>query len=61
PKILKEGKSFPPIYAWFAEIPSASAPTGHYVIALKVWAPMTLGTVVVTLDKLQVQGGATKG
>ena len=61
PKILKEGKAFPPIYAWFAEIPSAGAPSGHYVIALKVWAPMSLGTVVVTLDKLQVQGGATKG
>ena len=60
PKILKEGRSFPPMYGWFAEIPSASAPSGHYEIALKVWAPMTLGTVVVNLDQLKVQGGTDK-
>jgi hypothetical protein len=57
PKILKEGKAFPPIYAWFAEIPSAGAPSGHYVIAIKVSAQMMLGDVTVTLNKLQVQGG----
>jgi hypothetical protein len=61
PKILKEGKAFPPIYALFAEIPSAGAPSGHYVIAVKVWAQMMLGDVTVTLNKLEVAGGAAKG
>ena len=60
PKILKEGKSFPPMYGLFADIPSGSAPSGHYTIALKVWAPMTLGTVVVNLNELRVQGDAQK-
>lgn len=54
PKILKEGKAFPPIYALFAEIPSTGAPSGHYVIAVKVWAQMMLGDVTVTLNKLHV-------
>jgi hypothetical protein len=57
PKILKEGKEFPPIYGWFAEIPSPNSPNGHYLIALKVWASTGYGTVAAELDKLQIDGG----
>jgi hypothetical protein len=56
PKIMKEGKSFPPIYGWFADVPSANAPSGHYLIALKVWASTGWGTVDATLSQLQVNG-----
>lgn len=54
PKIMKEGKSFPPIYGWFVDVPNASAPGGHYEIALKVWASTGWGTVDATLSRLRV-------
>jgi hypothetical protein len=56
PKIMKEGKSFPPIYGWFADVPSLNAPGGHYVIALKIWASTGWGTVAATLSKIDVNG-----
>lgn len=56
PRILKEGKNFPPIYAWFVDVPSASAPNGHYVIALRVWAATGWGTVSAELSGLHVNG-----
>lgn len=57
PKILKEGRAFPPIFGWFADIPGAGAPNGHYVVALKVWASTGWGTVAATLTQLKVGGG----
>lgn len=57
PKILKEGKAFPPIYGWFADVPSPDAPDGHYVIALKVWASTGWGTVDATLSQMHVGTG----
>jgi len=61
PKIMKEGKSFPPIYGWFVDVPSPNAPSGHYLIALRVWASTGWGTVDATLSKLQINGVETKG
>ncbi len=58
PKILKEGKAFPPIYGWFADIPSADSPNGHYFIALRVWASTGYGTVAAELNKLKIDGGS---
>jgi len=58
PKILKEGKAFPPIYGWFADIPSADSPNGHYFIALRVWASTGYGTVVAELNQLKIDGGS---
>jgi hypothetical protein len=56
PKIMKEGKAFPPIYGWFVDVPSATAPGGRYVIALKVWAATGWGTVDATLSQIHVDG-----
>lgn len=56
PKILKEGKSFPPIYGWFVDVPSPNAPNGHYEIALKVWGSTGWGTVAATLTEIHVDG-----
>lgn len=58
PKILKEGKAFPPIFGWFADIPSADSPNGHYFIVLKVWASTGYGTVAAELNKLKIDGGS---
>jgi Protein of unknown function (DUF3108) len=58
PKILKEGKAFPPIFGWFADIPSADSPNGHYFIALRVWASTGYGTVSAELNKLKIDGGS---
>jgi len=56
PKIMKEGKAFPPIYGWFADVPNPSVPNGHYVIALKIWASTGYGTVDATLSQIHVNG-----
>lgn len=63
PKILKEGKAFPPIYGWFVDVPSPNAPDGHYVVALKIWASTGWGTVDATLSELHTDGSdaASKG
>ena len=56
PKIMKEGKAFPPIYGWFVDVPNPNAPNGHYEIALKVWASTGWGTVDATLSQIHVNG-----
>jgi Protein of unknown function (DUF3108) len=61
PKMIKEGQSWPPIYGLFADVPSASAPAGHFVIALKLWADTWWGTVSVHLTQLNVNGAKPGG
>lgn len=58
PKILKEGRALPPAYAWIAEIPSVSAPNGHYLLPLKLWASTGFGTVTATLTQMQIANRA---
>jgi hypothetical protein len=58
PKILKEGKAFPPMYADFADVPGGAG--GHYVVALKLWSAMAWGTVTADLTQLHVGGEAPK-
>jgi hypothetical protein len=55
-KILKEGKELPPMYAEFADVPSADAPGGHYVVAVKLWSSLSWGTVTATLNALKIDG-----
>jgi len=61
PKMIKEGQSWPTIYGLFADVPSASAPNGHYIVALKLWASTGWGTVSVELTKLNVNGADVGG
>jgi len=61
PKILKEGKAFPPMYADFADIPGSGGPSGHYVVALKLWSALSFGTVSAELTALHVGGEPAKG
>jgi len=60
PKILKEGKAFPQMFADFADVPSESGPNGHYVVALKLWSQLSWGTVSAELTRLEVGGEGGK-
>jgi hypothetical protein len=55
-KIVKEGKSLPDMFVDFAEVPAPGTPNKHYLVAVKLWASLTLGTVTATLDELKVDG-----
>lgn len=58
PKILKEGRALPPAYAWVAEIASASAPLGYYLVPLKAWSSTGYGTVTATLTTMKLDGAS---
>jgi hypothetical protein len=60
PKILKEGKAFPPMYADFADVPGPGGPNGHYVVAIKLWSSLSYGTVSAEITQLHVGSEATK-
>ncbi|HEY5337856.1 MAG TPA: DUF3108 domain-containing protein [Rhizomicrobium sp.] len=55
-KIVKEGKSLPDMFVDFAEVPAPGTPNKHYLVAVKLWASLSLGTVTATLDELKVDG-----
>ena len=61
PKILKEGRELPPAYGWFAEIPSAAAPNGHYLLPVKLWASTGFGTATATLTQMKMDDTVQKG
>ncbi len=60
PKIVKEGKALPPIYGWFADMPSAAVPGGKYVVLIKAWAHTGWGTADATINKLAVDKASGK-
>jgi hypothetical protein len=59
-KILKEGKSLPQMFADFVDVPAQGAPNGHYVIAAKLWASLSWGTVTAVVSDLKVNGAPAK-
>jgi len=61
PKILKEGRALPPAYAWFADIASATAPYGHYLLPLKLWSSTGFGTVTATLTQMKIGDNGSRG
>ncbi|HEY1962350.1 MAG TPA: DUF3108 domain-containing protein [Rhizomicrobium sp.] len=61
PKILKEGRALPPAFGWFAEIPSAAAPNGHYLLPLKLWTSTGFGTATATLSQMKIEDNHVKG
>jgi hypothetical protein len=61
PKILKEGAAFPPIYGDFGDFPAPNSPSGHYVVALKLWSRLKWGTVSAALTKFTISADAPKG
>jgi hypothetical protein len=61
PKLLREGRALPPAYAWIAEIPSDSAPLGHFLVPLKAWTATGFGTVSATITQIKVDDNAGRG
>jgi hypothetical protein len=57
-KIIAEGKKLPPMYADFIDV--AGGPSGHYVIAAKLWAATGWGTVTAELSDLKINGAPAK-
>ena len=55
-KIIEQGRSLPDMYVDFADVPAPNTPNGHYVVAVKLWASLTLGSVTATMDELRVDG-----
>jgi len=56
PKIIKEGESFPDVFAWVAEMKSRADPKLRYLVPLRIWAQSPYGVVVALLDKVQLDG-----
>jgi hypothetical protein len=44
------------MFVYFTEVPAPGTPNKHYLVAVKLWASLTLGTVSATLDELKVDG-----
>lgn len=57
-KIIAEGKNLPPMYADFIDV--SGGPSGHYVIAAKLWAATGWGTVTAELSDLKINGAPAK-
>jgi hypothetical protein len=55
-KIVKEGKKLPDMFVYFADVPAPETPNGHYIVAVKLWASLPLGSVTATLSDLRVDG-----
>jgi len=60
-EIIGEDQEFPKMFADFADIPAADAPSGSYVVAVRLWSTQSLGTIAVTLDTIKVDGIAPAG
>jgi hypothetical protein len=54
-------EEFPKMFADFADISAADAPSGSYVVAVRLWCTQSLGTITVTLDTIRVDGIAPAG
>ena len=44
------------MFADFVEVPAPDAPSGRYIVAVKLWSVRSLGTMTVTLDSIKVDG-----
>ncbi|MGH6828970.1 MAG: DUF3108 domain-containing protein [Rhizomicrobium sp.] len=48
----------PRMFADFVDLPDAAAPNGRYVVPVKLWSELNLGTVVATLQTISLDGAA---
>jgi hypothetical protein len=55
-RLIMERRDPPKMFADFVDAAETGAPTGHYVVPVKVWAELSLGTVTATLDSLTLDG-----
>jgi hypothetical protein len=59
-EIIKDDNNLPPMFANFADISDVGAPSGHYTVAVKLYANYSLGTFVVALNDLKLDGVRAK-
>jgi hypothetical protein len=43
------------MFADFVDVAETGTPNGRYVVPVKVWAELSLGTVTATLDSLKLE------
>jgi hypothetical protein len=51
----------PKMFADFIELPDPGTPNGRYVVPVKLWSEMSLGTVTATVDTIKLDGAPLPG
>jgi hypothetical protein len=60
-RIVSSRRAPPKMFADFVDVPAQNAPGGRYVVPVKLWSEMSLGTMTVTVDTIKVDGAAPSG
>jgi hypothetical protein len=55
-KLVRQGRPFPDTFMDVVNLPAANAPGGQYIVPLKFWSSLSLGTMTVTLNAIKVDG-----
>ena len=55
-RLVMQRRDPPKMFADLVDVAETGTPNGHYVVPVKVWAELSLGTVTVTLDTIKVDG-----
>jgi hypothetical protein len=54
-RLIMERRDPPKMFADFVDAAEAGTPNGGYVVPVKIWAKLSLGTVTATLDSLKLE------
>src|SRR6185312_4334616 len=57
-RLIMERRDPPKMFADFIDVAETGTPNGRYVMPVKVWAELSLGTVTAILDTITVDGQA---
>lgn len=57
-RLVMQRRDPPKMFADFVDVTETGAPNGRYVLPVKVWAELSLGTVKATLDTIKIDGTA---
>ena len=55
-RLIMDRRDPPKMFADFMDVAETGAPNGRYVVPVKVWAELSLGTVTATLDTIRMDG-----
>ena len=55
-RLIMDRRDPPKMYADFVDLAESGTPNGRYVVPVKVWAELSLGTVTATLDTIGMDG-----
>ena len=57
-RLVMERRDPPKMFADFIDVAETGTPNGHYVLPVKVWAELNMGTVTAMLDSINIDGAA---